>query len=189
MAIHFFQGKKQEEDPNLPEKVLDAAHARAEKIIERALRKSEEILQDMDTFREEMKKELRPIFKQSAESFVKTVKDESAYFIEACTVLIPEIKERYLKGMEQTLEKFKTDLTKETTDLLKTKIDAEWQQAQKDIEEYKEKQKQQIEKQIEEKISALVREAFGKSLTVSQHQQLVMNALEKAREEGVFNSK
>jgi F0F1-type ATP synthase membrane subunit b/b' len=202
MAIHLFEEKKKQEDPNLSEKVLDDAHQRAEKIIERALQKSEEILKEMEDFRAEMESELRPIFRQSGDSFIHTITEQSKQFADACNALIPQIKEKYINDVDRSVEGFKIELSKELVPirevvdknvqeaaaLLKTRIDEEWTLAQKEIQDYKTRRMQQINQQLGDQIETLAKEAFGKSLTTAQHQQLVMNALEKAKKEGVFNT-
>jgi F0F1-type ATP synthase membrane subunit b/b' len=202
MGLHLFEQKKDQENPNIAEDILESAHARAEKIIARAIKKSEEIVDEMEQFRDEMKGELRPVFKQSADSFIHTITEQSKQFSDACNELIPEIKEKYMSDVEKTLEGFKIELSKElvplrqivdvkvqeATAMLKTRMDEEWMDAKKEIEEYKEQRKQQFAAELEAQISDIAKAAFGDSLTVTEHQQLVMKALEQAKQDGVFKS-
>lgn len=200
MAMHFFDEKKKVEDPAIAEKVLESAHARAEKIIERAIKKSEEIVEEMEQFKNEMQKELRPVFQQSAEKFIQTINDQSKQFSESCNELLPQIKEMYTSDVTKSLDYFKIELSKELAPIreivdgkvqeavvmLKSKIDEDWQTAHKEIEQYKEERKQRLATELESKLDELANVSFGKSLTVTQHQQLVMNALEKAKQDGIF---
>ena len=202
MALHLFDEKKPPQDPDIAERVLETAHDRAEKIIENAVKKSEEILKEMDSFRDDMKQEMKAIFKQSSESFVHTITEQSKEFATASNELIPQIKEKYISNADASLEKFNAELSKELIPIrevvdtkvqevittLKNRIDEEWVSAEKEIAEFKEQRKKEFADKLQERLDELAKKSFGKSLTATQHQQLVMNALEKAKQEGVFNT-
>ncbi len=198
----FSSDKKDPMDPEMAEKVLELAHQRAEKIIEKALKKSEEIVVEIDHLNDEIRKEMKQVFKQSTDSYIHTVNQESKEFTAAIAEVVPLVKEKYMKGADETIQIFQANLAAElgplreivdrqvteTIDQLKKKIEEEWEKARQEINEYKVQQKKQLEENLKTSIEALAKTAFGDALTPSQHQQLVMKALEKAKEEGVFNT-
>ena len=164
MALSLFSQKKTSN--RSPETILEHARIKSEKIIERALIKSVEIIKDLEAFREDMKKEMRTIFQQSADSYIHTITQESNHFSEECEALVPQIQKKYMDGVEKTIQVFQLSLNQElipvrqiveqqvktSAELLQKRVEEEWQKARTEIEAYKTLQKQQINRSIEEKV-------------------------------------
>ncbi|MBI4089084.1 MAG: hypothetical protein HY424_00045 [Candidatus Levybacteria bacterium] len=87
-----------------------------------------------------------------------------------------------IKNFKNSLEK----LTIASEDLVKKKIDANYEAVKKRIENYKQEKLRKIDDEIYvllEKISKLV---LGKALNLSEHEDLILKSLEKTKKEGVF---
>lgn len=87
------------------------------------------------------------------------------------------------------INNFKESLEKQTVlseDLVREKIDADYLTVRQEIEAYKEKKLKKIDDEIYETLEKISKLVLGKALSLSEHEDLILKSLEKAKQEGVF---
>ena len=136
------------------------AHQKSQKIIERAIKKANQILTQTNFFH----KSLKAMLKQELKKSMAT----------AAVVYQKEFK----KLISQSL--------KENQLLLRDQVKAMRHLVEKELEIYKQRRKRAIDKDISQQATLMVKEAFMEELPSSFKEKLVLNALEKAKKDGFF---
>ena len=78
-------------------------------------------------------------------------------------------------------------LTVSSENLVKKKIDADYRASKKEIENYKEGELKKVDDEIYKLLERVSNLVLGKSLSLSEHEDLIQKSLEKAKKEGAFN--
>lgn len=181
---------------------LEEARSKAVKIIDRANNKAMDIIQKANLFitvrNDSFNKELKDITQKELKMF----EEETSGFIKVYEDVLNDLKSRNVeifqnisKDIEistlEEIKKFKYIIEQETIasqEMISKKINHEYSLAKKDIETYKQSQLIIVDEriyQILEKVSTLV---MGKAISLSDHEALVIDSLEKAKKEAIFDS-
>lgn len=152
---------------------LIKAQEKAEKIIERASKKANQILIQSNFFHKSLKESLRQELKSAVQSSVQTYQKELEIAVKKSLSDLEEIIKKQLKENQEFLQ----DKTRE-----------KWVLIEKDLIEYREQSKQEIDKIMMEQIKQLITDSFVKSMPESAKEKLVFEALEKAKKDGFFTN-
>jgi len=153
--------------------VLSKAHEKAQKIIERASKKANQILIQSNFFHKSLKESLRQELKSAVQKSVQTYQKELEEGIKKSLVDLEEIIKKQLKDNQEFLQ----NKTKE-----------QWELIEKDLSNYKEQRKQEMDKIIRDKIGELVSDTFIKAMPESMKEKLIFEALESIKKDGFFNN-
>jgi molecular chaperone DnaK (HSP70) len=155
------------------QKALLKDHEKAQKIIERATKKANQILIQSNFFHKSLKESLRQELKDAVQSSVQT----------------------YQKELESAVKKSLNDLQaiikqqlKDNQEFLQNKTKDQWSLIEKDLSDYKEERKRETDKMIRDKVGELVSETFVKTMPESMKEKLIFEALEAAKKDGLFNN-
>lgn len=159
--------------PKSQEKVLLKAQDKAQKIIERASKKANQILIQSNFFHKSLKESLRQELKDAVSKSVKIYQIELETGIKKSLIDLQEIIKKQLK---------------ENQEFLQNKTKEEWIMIEKDLIEYKKQRKLETDKIISEEIKKLVAESFIKVMPESMKEKLVFEALDKAKKDGFFTN-
>jgi len=91
---------------------------------------------------------------------------------------------------QTSLSEFQTIMSGLQTDLKKQNRDFQdslLPQIEKEVEYYKQSRMKEIDQAVEAIVQRASQEIFNKSLSLSDHQTLVIQSLEKAKKEGIFD--
>lgn len=155
------------------EVILDHAHKKAEKIITEATIKASDLLAQSELLNENLKKQIEVEMMRAV--------SENAEFIKTQTKLTLDV----------TLEEFKALIKSSITDMqttLRQKIDEQFELTKKDIDLYKAERLKKIDEHIVRRIDEMAKELLGEIITPTDHRQLVIKALEKAKKDGLFSN-
>jgi F0F1-type ATP synthase membrane subunit b/b' len=97
-----------------------------------------------------------------------------------------EIQERILKEIEKEIKKLSESISKKTEQIYQSaaqSVNEEVIQAQEYIKNYKEKKIKEINKKVYQIINDISKEIIGKSISMREHEDLVIRALENAKKE------
>jgi F0F1-type ATP synthase membrane subunit b/b' len=97
-----------------------------------------------------------------------------------------EIQERILKEIEKEIKKLSESISKKTEQIYQSaaqSVNEEVIQAQEYIKNYKEKKIKEINKKVYQIINDISKEIIGKSISMREHEDLVIRALEDAKKE------
>lgn len=173
---------------------------KSDHILEEAREKALKIVSDANLFDDSTKKMFDQELKMIQEGQVKTLEKLSYDLLNVYQKELTDLKENNIKLMSNIskdiensviaeLKDFREILKKETYDsqkIVETKIEETYKATQKEIEDYKTERLKKVEGQIFEIIQNVSREVLGKTLSRDEHEQLVMDALEKAKKEGAL---
>jgi len=145
-----------------------AGKAEADKIIAEAEVRAKEIIAEGTVFNQKLQENLSEELKNASaaqaenyQAILKTAQDE---VVKTVSSMSESVK-------SQILQEFKSFTAEATT------------QVQKELQAYKAEAGKRVDESIFEVVSTVTREAIGKSLNLSDQEELIINALEKAKAE------
>lgn len=170
--------------------ILEKAHEKSEAILNKVVDKSKDILLQTQIFKEYIEKDLKKTLYGAVEEYGKVIKSNSK---EVTDAYVEETK-KLLEGMGNLGNKSLDDFNKNLKQVLlnsqleyKKRVDEEFAKAQKDIEIYKKAEFEKVAKSIDEMVLKIAQSVMGKVTLVDNHEKIIFEALEKAKEEGVFS--
>jgi len=183
-----------------PIKLLQEAHEKAQEIINLANKQATEILASSKVYEnnsnQALKDKLAMLEKQQESVFNKASEDMKIAYQNMITQ-IQEEDLNTLKTMTKEIEsdviadfkEFRDVLEKETINsekIVKEKIDEEYLTMEKDLEDYKNKKYQKIDEDIYKILYRVSEMVLNQGITYDKHKELVIDALETAKKEQVF---
>ncbi len=169
-------------------------------ILEEAREKALKIISDANLFDDSTRKLFDQELKRIGEGQVKTLEKLSYDLLNIYQKELGELKDNNIKMVNiiskdienstvAELKDFKEILKKETFEsqkIVEDKIEDAYKIAQKEIEDYKLERIKKVESQIYEIIQNVSKIVLGKTLSLQEHEQLVIDSLEKAKNEGTL---
>lgn len=182
------------------EELLEHAHHRVRSILEKTAEKADKMLLETEYLNQHLTAEVDNSLKKIVESHQQLLSQNSADFFTTYHKELEEVKQVYMpeitrmlsdiqKTTERELKDFMSIIVKETVEgqsIIGKKLDTEFEKTQKQIQAYKDTQIQKIDTAISKMVVRVAEDVVGKTIAVSDHQALVLEALEKAKQEGMF---
>ena len=180
--------------------IIDEARQKAVKIIDEANSRALDVVNkanlETDSASDTFNREILRVSSDQIKQFEKATSD----FTKLYSQVLQDLKSKHIEVFQdvskdietsanEEIKNFKDSMDKLTASSQKEvgkKIETEYQALMKEIEDYKKESIGKIDNDIYkilEKISKLV---FGKALNLSEHEELVEEALIKANKEGMF---
>ncbi len=183
------------------ERIVDHANKKAEMIIQNAVDKAEQIVYDSQEFKDKINKELTFSYKDAAtqqnieleqilekllRDYQETFTITKQAFLERSNKTIDKVKE--YAEMEFAMVKDQSSAkVAQMEEYIRKKIDFEFQEAKKEIDKWKEVEKNRTSQMIKEAITELSNEVLRLSIPKSEQERLIMEALDKARKDNIFS--
>jgi hypothetical protein len=178
--------------------VLEDAKNRSFGILQDANIKAQKMLEKAGTFSEDTRTALEDQIKHLNEKQSNTLEEMSHELLgfyknaiedekEGSIQIIKDVSEDLKKEAVSELVEFKDVLHKETIEsqeLVRKKVNLEYEQMEKELEKYKEVKLKEIDGAIYHILADVTRNVLGKALSLEDHQELVMSSLEEARRQG-----
>lgn len=195
--LHKREVKLEEETHKKALLLIQNSRGKAYEIIQDANKKAFEILKNAasvtDKSKSVLEKELEEVYKKQVEDLGIT----SNELLDDYQKLLQDAKKDSLnmvKNISKSIEMsalsevqdFKEVLRQETLASQKVvaeKIEQEYNQIEEDVKEYKAQKLKEVEDSIYSLLKRVSEETIGKSLNLEQHEELVLEALEKAKRE------
>ncbi len=115
----------------------------------------------------------------------KIIQKEISSFSESCA----QGKDLILQEAKKKASEFGQDLDKKIDQISQSatkSINQEISKTQKNIEDYKKEKLKEIDEKIYQIIGEVAKKTIGKAIDISDHEQLVMESLEKAKKEKIL---
>jgi len=163
-------------------------------VVDEALSKERKIIDDATSEADQIIKQSQFLSQSSKQEIDNAIKAVVAEIQKEGGVIARNFTNEYSNSLKllsnETLNEFQTIMTQLQNDLKKQ--NKEYQntllpEIQKEIDEYKKTRMQQIDQITGEIIQKASQEIFNKSISLNDHQKVVIDSLEKAKKEGVFN--
>lgn len=156
-------------------------------------------LKDIESAKQTMQEDMITQTKQILDNTHKDLEADSAKFDTEYRELLETTKKEYMEKAEATLSalekipeqemtEFKDILKKETLSaqqLLSTRVSDLFSQAEQEVADYKQQRMREIEAEISQVTGSVVEEVIGRKLTSSDQEKLIMDALARAKADGV----
>ena len=163
--------------------VVDEALAKERKILEDAASEATQIISKTEFLTDESKNALGQALEKMEDQIEKDAGTTSHAFNKTYSTSLQKLAAESLKEFQTITKNMEVDLQNQT----KNYRDSMLPILQKELEEYKTMRMQQAERTVTHVIQEVAQEILNKSLSLEDHQQLLIEALEKAKKEGAFD--
>lgn len=136
-------------------------------------------------FAESIKEEVSQLNKislENQEKILKATENEIAEF----QMVNSDVRKILTEGVESKLDELSENVAKKVSEILqsvKNNLNQKMAESEKEIENYKQQKLKEIDQKIYQIIGEITKKITGKSIDLSTHEELVMEALEKAKKE------
>ena len=197
---------KNQERKEVPEEIeakhiLSNANKEASEIIRVSTLKAREILEGAKTVNQETASSLAEQITAIAEQHKRYLKDASLKYVETYEHMAESAQEEYLSTLheasqnmaqdaKQTLGMFEAFLKDQTVGYkqqMEKKIEILRNNVNEYVNDYKKEKLKRVDKAIDEIIISVAKMVIGRSLSIKEHNELVLRALDEAKKEGFFS--
>ncbi|HSX08797.1 MAG TPA: hypothetical protein VLF93_01465 [Candidatus Saccharimonadales bacterium] len=175
--------KAQKETDENYHHVVDDALAKERKILEDAAFSSSQIIAGTKYVTSTSKESLDEAIQKMEGTLTRELGNTSADFNKNYSTSLQHLANQSLAEFQNVVKTMETDLQKQTRTFSETMIP----QLEKELEEYKKLRLQQADRTITNVIQEVSQQILNKALPLEDHQQLLIEALERAKKEGVFS--
>ncbi len=171
------------------EEILDRARQEALATLQEATQKSTRLITQGGKFADEQKSEIAKQMKMSSEeelqSYGETLKQTQAQMLQALGQVTDELQ----RSSESELTHFRQELvksTQETQALFMKQMQSELAEADSSVAQYKQALLEKANQRMFAVVQQVVQEVLHKALTQTEHEALVLEALEEAKKHHVL---
>ena len=182
-------------------RVFEEARKKALSIIEEANSKSGQIISSLKSFENKSDDDLKELTDSLSEEQRKVLEERSDDLIKSYQQALNELRQKNIdlfKNISKDIEgdavseikDFRQILEKETfasQKVVSGKIEEEYKKIEEELQKYKAEKLKEVDDSIYKILIAVSKRVIGKSLSVEDHTELVIQALEKAKKENFFN--
>lgn len=180
--------------------IVQEAQLKAKEIIDQASTEAATIIATAQTTRITIDKKEEDTFEKIAKEQEQLLQTNSAQYFHDYQASLDEVKNHYTTQLNEMVNQIRETTEKEILDLkssLKTqmvgsnegvakKIQDDFAKTQIEISEYKRHQIEKMQASIDQILIKVCEEVLGKTIPMHDHEELILNALEKAKTEGMF---
>jgi hypothetical protein len=163
--------------------VVDEALAKERKILDDATTEAAQIITKTEFLTEESTTNLKDSLQKLESALEKDAGNTTHEFTKTYATSLQKLAAESLKEFQTITKNMEVDLQNQT----KNYRDSMLPKLEKDLEEYKTMRMQQAERTITHVIQEVSQEILNKSLSIDDHERLLMESLEKAKKEGAFD--
>ena len=201
IAVVFYFGKIIKKQRLNHEPGLSDTRLKAAKITDEANNKAIDIINKANLSENIASENFNQEVKRIASLQIKEFEKATMDFMKLYTQVLQDLKSKNIEVFQNiskdievnTIEEIKNfkesmeDLTVSSEKLVKKKIDTDYEEVKKEIQSYREEKLQKIDQDIYNVLEKVAKEVLGKAISLSEHEDLIEKALEKAKKEGVFS--
>lgn len=175
--------------------LLENARKKASEIIEESTQKAQEIINDSQIFNTDTKKKLDDAlqtlikhqiayFEKTSEDFLNEYKKELQVIKNTTLQIATTASKDIEEDTKKEVQDFDSILARETfaeQKVVEEKIEDEYSKAQKQVETYKADMIKKVDDGIFKILEGVSKTALGKTIPLNEHEELIIDALEKAK--------
>ena len=183
--------------------LLEDARIMAGKNIEDANKKAAEIIGSSNDLNTQSKQRLDQALDTLLKHQISYFEKASADFLEAYKRELESLKQKNVEIVKNVSNNIQEDAIKEVKDfdnilqketfaaqkIVEDKIEKEYSTAQKNVQDYKNEMLKKAEEEIYKILETVSKLTIGKSIPLAEHEQLIIDALEKAKKEGLGDAR
>lgn len=179
--------------------ILDA-HASADKLVEKAAEDAQAIIANTKVLERQIKEDVASIYKKMVRNNSEDTNEQAKKITKSYTQALQLVKQEYVKQMNEHLTKLRSATEKEVTDFVDIvrretidaqqyvgrKINTEYEAIEKELEAYRKQRLDKIDVSIKTILLKVSEEVLGKSISLADHEKLVLESLRQAKQEALF---
>lgn len=183
--------------------VLSEAERESEKIVRESVEKAQETLMDAQYIKDDLMQGIESSMRSIAESAIVSFQEETQKTHKRFLELFGDVQEQYKQETQKTvnaleqeaegeMDEFRRALGQEIVDSQRradVRADEAYQKVLGELEGYKQKKMAELDTQVKSMIDRVFREVLGRSLTSEDHEKLVVEALTRAKEDGLIGAR
>ncbi|MDE2024988.1 MAG: hypothetical protein KGJ07_00665 [Patescibacteria group bacterium] len=180
----------EEETLSAYQRIMRQAHQQARDIIKQASSQAKGMLTDTQFVKSHATKELdRDLAKESA-AVVQAFQDALEQVTEEAVATMKNTTDSIGQVGSTQVSQFREALAKEITvhkDALDKLVADEFAKAREEVAGYKKEQMEKVDKAVSKVVVTIVEQVLGKMINTQDHEDLVVQALEQAKKDGLFH--
>jgi vacuolar-type H+-ATPase subunit H len=162
--------------------IVDEALSKERKIINDATNEATQIISNTEFVTSASKESMDQALEKMEGEIEKQAESASDAFTKTYSTSLQKIAAQSLANLQAITKTMETELDKQSKEYRESLLP----RLEKELEEYKKMRLQQAERTINHVIQEVTQEILNKSLSLDDHQRLLIESLEKAKKEGVF---
>lgn len=163
--------------------IVDDAIAKERKVLEDAAYEANQIITGTKYVATSAKDSVDLSLKKMEGALQHEANTTSQEFTKMYAESLQQVAKQSLADFQNVTHTMEADLQKQTREFRETLLP----QLEKDLDEYKKLRLQQADRTVTHIIQEVSQQILNKSLPIEDHQRLLVEALEKAKKEGVFD--
>lgn len=163
--------------------IVDDALSKERKIIEDASHEASQILSNTHHLNESAVSVINQALQKMADDIQKNADNTSRDYFMHYQNALKHIAQQTVNELQNNTRQLQTELQKELQDFRNSLLPS----VQKEIEEYKEARMREIDRSVRSVVERVTKQVLNKSIPAEDHEKLVMDSLEKAKSEGIFD--
>jgi hypothetical protein len=192
VAYYFLELRHREKTIKMKEKkidgdyhkIVDDALAKERKIIEDATTEADEIIAGTQYATQASKESVDQALRKMVTDVEKEAVETDQDFVKTYQVSLKQAANQSLNDFTHIIKALENDLQKQTKEFRETMLP----RMEKELEEYKQMRLKEVDKTITIILQKVSQEILNKSISLDDHQNLLIQALEKAKKEGAFDN-
>lgn len=186
LQLRYKEKKLQERENKIDtsyHQIVDEALSKERKIIEDASSEASQILSHTHQVNQGAVNVINQALHKMAEDIQNNAgKTSQEYFVHYQEAL-KHIAQQTVNELQSDTRKLQTDLDAQLKDFRNSLLPS----IQKEIEEYKEARFREIDRSARSVVERVTKEVLNKSISSEDHEKLVLESLEKAKSQGIFD--
>ena len=170
--------------------IIKKAHEQAAELVDKTTDASKKVISQVSGTNEGMNKDLDKILHEMAEKHIQSLNIEASTFKKDYEESILKMQQALNQDLNKTLQSFSQTLLTKTTSseqVIDEKTKDLMAAADKEAAEYKKQRMEKIDNEITELVKKISHDVLGVSIPADVHKEMILKALEKSKEEGVFD--
>ncbi|GEM_PF-6806089 len=162
----------------------------SQKIIEEAEEKSQSIVKSAETLSQELKASLNQAFKNAMDLHSQSLGQISDEYKKSANSFTSNLSQEIKNSLSIELEKMIADLSRDLKEVVSsaaTDLNKSYVKAQEDVKAFRENSYKKLEQEMVNIIKDTLETSLKKSLTSSEHEEAIIEALGEAKRTGLFN--
>jgi hypothetical protein len=192
--------EKEEETFTKYRKVLDKAHAQARALLYTTSLASSELMTETKQTNETVTEDLDKVLQTIAQKHIHYMNEATQNFQNAYAQYLAELQTKFQEQQQNTLhltqdtvskslQEFSQSLSAKTVGIQESidkKTTEQLEQVEKDISDYKTMRLKKIDEEVSRLVQKSFQEVLRRSISEPLHEELILEALEKAKKEEVL---
>jgi F0F1-type ATP synthase membrane subunit b/b' len=169
--------------------VLSQMEKTSATILEKVESRADEILTHSELFKKDLNQAFEHSLEESSQKYVVMLEDHSKRFVDDYEILLKSVKDQSLEKASKAIDTIDDDIRKSLEDskvVARDQMGVFLKKALEEVETFKKQELEKIDKEIDEFVLQLAKELLRMNLTPKDHKKLIINSLEKAKEQGMF---